>query len=184
VEREAEGRGGALRRAALALVLTSSSACVVRGAMPDGPDASGLPASIPDVVRCQTGALPVELSGWRRSVARAVRGRWPDAVVDAASLTCRLVAVGQRPVVSGTSTPWVMTLAETELELSVELRFTRVTPGCVRQVWLAPSRWRVVPVESGAPTASLIVDEAVAALADAARQAEPSSETRLPCPAL
>ncbi|MDX2008878.1 MAG: hypothetical protein SFW67_01730 [Myxococcaceae bacterium] len=185
MERQAQGRGGgALSRLGLVVGALLGAGCLVRGAMPDGPDAPALPPTIADVVRCATGTATFELSGWRRSVARVALGRWSDATLEAATLTCRLVPIAQRPVVSGTNAPVVMTLVESELELSVELHFSRVTPACVRQRWLGRSRWRVVPLESDDVRPTPIVEEAFAALEDAARLAEPSAEVRIDCPRL
>lgn len=185
VEREAQERGGgALNRPGLVLTALLWAGCLVRGALPAGPDASALPRAIDDVVRCGTGTSTVELSGWRRTVARVVLGRWSDATLEAATLTCRLVPIAQRPVVSGTNAPMVMTLAENELEIGVELRFSRVTADCVQQRWLGRSRWRVVPLESDEVRPTPIADEALAALEDAARLAEPSAEVRGECPGL
>jgi hypothetical protein len=152
--------------------------------MPDGADATALPAAIADVVRCDTGNTVVVLSGWRGNVAKVVRRTWPDATLESATLACRLVPVGQKTVLISGSTPMVMTLDVSELELSAEFSFTRMTDLCLRQRWLARSRWRVVSFEGRDVQATVIVDEALAALRDAARLAEPSSETRVDCPGL
>jgi hypothetical protein len=152
--------------------------------MPDGPEATALPEAIADVVRCDTGNTVVVLSGWRRSVAKVVLHTWPDAALESATLACRLVPVGQQTVLISSRTPMAMTLEVSELELSAEFTFNRVTDRCLRQRWLGRSRWRVVSFEGRDVQATVIVEEALAALRDAASLAEPLSETRVDCPGL
>ncbi|MCA2976689.1 MAG: hypothetical protein INH41_07190 [Myxococcaceae bacterium] len=167
--------------AALSLLL---GGCALRAGLGLPGDAAALPPAIADVVTCETGGMPVELRGFRPAVAAVLRSRWPDARVEAAALSCRLVTVGQRPVVVGSNTPSVLTLQEHELELSVEFGFSRMLEGCVSQRWLGRSRWRVVPLDAEGALSELVAEEARGALADAAAQAAPSSETRLACPGL
>jgi hypothetical protein len=155
----------------------------MRAALPSrGPtDGLGFAPGLADEVRCDGAALPVALTGWRGAVVAGLALKWPTATVESATLTCRTVVTSQRPVVMGRNNPSVMMLAETDLELAVELRWRLVTADCVDQRWLARSSWRVVPLEADSAPAEVIADEVVRALAEAVQSASPESETRVRC---
>lgn len=126
----------------------------------------------------------MELTHWRSAVTDALAPRYPTAIVEAAELSCRSVVVSARPVIVGANTPSVVTLQETELELSVELRFRLAAPGCVRQTFVGRSRWWVVPLEPSRSVAESVASDASRALLEAVELSSLSAEHPLPCPEL
>jgi hypothetical protein len=141
----------------------------MRAALPSpGPTYGlGFAPGLTDEVGCDGASLPVVLTGWRGAVVEGLVLKWPTATVESATLTCRTVVTSQRPVVMGRNNPSVMMLAETDLELAVELRWRLVTADCVEQRWLARSSWRVVPLEADSAPAEVIANQVVRALAEA-----------------
>lgn len=154
-------------------------ACALRGVLPaEGTARARLSDAIPRTVRCETGSVPIDLENWRAAVARS---GLTDVLVDAATLSCRTVVVGARPVVVGSNTPSIITLQQTELELQVELRWS-VEHDCLRERWLGVSRWRVMQ-DKPEDELDELVQQVAAALREAATSAHLDSQVRVACPA-
>lgn len=151
-------------------------ACVMRGVLPtEGNAHAQVSDGVAHRVRCETGSVPIEFDDWRAAVERS---GVTDALIDSATLACRSVVVGVQPVVVGSNTPSIITLQQTELELQVVLRW-QLERSCVRERWLGVSRWRVVQQDDDVTELSAHV---LAALHEAAANAQLESQLRLPCP--
>jgi hypothetical protein len=138
---------------------------------------------VADRVICDTGSFPIVLVGWRVAVAKAFAAPHENTRIETASIECRSVVTGHRPVVIGSTAPSLMMLELTESQLRVEVSW-RVRVGCSEERWEGRSTWRSVSENADASDGRAVAHEAQAALKEARADASMKQEEIFPCPSL